>query len=954
MISLQIQNDGNHTLHLVLREANSYQNRPASVPPHSSNPFRTTITNSPASTVPSPIPVQRNPFTSPQPPTQDGQAPPPQQPQPQVPGANPLAHILANANIRATSNGMPINLPPEVINQLLNQRLAQEGSFNFLQNMQPRGQPPTQSPSQPTSAPNSNTSSEGPSPLQQHWAQQQQALAANFAAAAPMDRQDSEPPGNRGRERSTHDHHSNAASPGPPLRRSSDQDQATLGTATPAVPIPGTSGSPAPSNSHQPHSHTIVRAGINSDGSRWQTTTVQYDGAHHHHNHLHNHAHGQVPAHLPPGQPPFPPQLAQAPMPLPGQIPLMQPLPRLPPQFPLQAMNPAMHMRMGTPPTGGPGLRPGTTPRSISPARSISEGPRRVATPAAELQQRLNETMREVGNVNRLLGVMASGHLANGAPAQPLSDVEREQLRLTAHNMNQHIDGFGADLASLINGHPNMRTDPDFAALNSVYQAVQVQGRAIRNQVRAITANGVSERGGDASADATMSSSLEENSPSSIRTASSMAATVDIQQPPAPITSSPEVHVLNDPSGIPQALLVGPTGQYATPTLSPSVMNALMAAQLPYDQLVQQFSRGVQQLINTSTPSALTGNGQLIRALNAFAVARQTGQAGADDEAVIQRLNYIVAQERGRRDVRRRRRNAGQPDVQVVDANVPAPAAQNEAGGAAGQVQQLAVAANQPQQQQQQQVARGAANNEVRDMLAPIVRNLWLAIRIAGFAYFFLSSGRGYWRMLLLGGIGLAIYALNSGWLGRNVDSAWEALRRHFETLVNDARRGNPIAPTAAQLAHANAHPTPEDTARRLLQEHQRRNRSATQEFIDRAVARARQAERTFALFIASLWPGVGEGVIRAQEQARREEEQRIEEERKRKEEEEEEAKLKEEEEANKLAEENAGEGSSKDAVDLVSLAESSIAQDEGSTSGSANANGDMTKVNQGRARVEE
>ncbi|TLD27790.1 hypothetical protein E2P81_ATG11078 [Venturia nashicola] len=946
-----IQNDGNHTLHLVLREAT----RPASVPPHSSNPFRTTIANPPASTIPTP--VQRNPFASSQPPTHGEQTPPQQQPPPQpqgAQGANPLTHILANANIRATSNGMPINLPPEVINQLLNQRLAQEGSFNILQNMQPRGQPQTQPTSQPTSAPNSNPSPEGPSPLQQHWAQQQAALAANFAAAAPMARQDSEPPGNRGRERSTHRHPpSHPASPGAPSRRASDPNQASSGTATPAVPIPGTSGSPAPNGSHQPHSHTVVRAGVNPDGTRWQTTTVQYDGTHHHHNHPHNHAAAQ----LPPGQLPFPipPQLGQMPMQLPGQVPLMQPLPRMPPQFPLQAMNPAMHLRMGTPPAGGLGPRPGTTPRSVSPARSVSgEGPRRVGTPAAELQHRLNETMREVRNVNTLLGVMAAGNLASGGPAPQLSDVEREQLRVTAHNMNQHIEGFGADLASLINGHPNMRSDPDFAVLNSQYQILQAQGRAIRHQVGALTGNvaDTTLRTGDGSADLSPNPNQESslNSNQITSTSAPTAPTMGLQPPPPtaiPSAPAPELHILNDASGIPQALLVGPTGQFATPALSPAVMNALMAAQLPYDQLVQQFTRGVQQLINNSSPHAtVTGNAQLLQALNTFAVARQTGQAGIDDDAVIQRMNYILGQERGRRDARRtRRRNQGQPDAQAAGANPGVVVVVEGDAAAAGQAQQLAVAQNQPQFQQP--VARGA-NNEVRDMLAPIVRNLWLAARLAAFAYFFLSSGRGYWRVLLLGGIGLAIYALNSGWLGRNVDNAWEGLRRHFETLVNDARRGNPIAPTAAQMAYNNAHPTPEDTARRLLQEHQRRNRSATQEFIDRAVARARQAERTFALFVASLWPGVGEGVIRAQEQARREEEQWIEEERKRREEEEAKKKEEGEEEATKSAEEeNAGEGSSKDVAPApLSLPEqTTIAQDECLASGS-NTTGEATRVN--------
>jgi regulator of protease activity HflC (stomatin/prohibitin superfamily) len=138
----------------------------------------------------------------------------------------------------------------------------------------------------------------------------------------------------------------------------------------------------------------------------------------------------------------------------------------------------------------------------------------------------------------------------------------------------------------------------------------------------------------------------------------------------------------------------------------------------------------------------------------------------------------------------------------------------------------------------------------MRDALAPIVRNLWLLVRLCIFAYFFFSSGRGYGRLLILAILGSIVWAVQQGFLGARLNNQLNRVRDHFAEVADEAR---------GRVAGGVG--TEEERVRAVnrAQGQRRRVRDSL-----------RQVERTIALCFASLWPGVGEAVVRNHEQARR------------------------------------------------------------------------------------
>jgi hypothetical protein len=171
----------------------------------------------------------------------------------------------------------------------------------------------------------------------------------------------------------------------------------------------------------------------------------------------------------------------------------------------------------------------------------------------------------------------------------------------------------------------------------------------------------------------------------------------------------------------------------------------------------------------------------------------------------------------------------------------------------------------------------------MRDVLAPIVRNLWLIVRLCIFGWFFFSSGRGYGRLLILCILGGFVWAVNAGLLGARLNGILDAVRRHFGEVVEEARHGVVDPPDAnanqGRNGGASGVGTPEEAARRLMVRRAEGQRRRVWDAI-------RRVERSVALAVASLWPGVGEAVVRNHERIVRERE-RAEEERRRREEEE-------------------------------------------------------------------
>ena len=201
------------------------------------------------------------------------------------------------------------------------------------------------------------------------------------------------------------------------------------------------------------------------------------------------------------------------------------------------------------------------------------------------------------------------------------------------------------------------------------------------------------------------------------------------------------------------------------------------------------------------------------------------------------------------------------------------------------------------------QAAQQAADAGAQDPLGlqPIFNHFWLLFRILIFAYFLLGSGLGWQRPVILAGIGLGFWMVRLGVLGDG-----GAVRRWWEGVVGAPRRVQPAAPlegqpqaqlgqaqgpqqpnnTGVQLAPAarpdnnangtgNANgrqtmPTPEQVAARLLNQHRQGPDQQRQNWLRE---RVRPVERAVALFVASLWPGIGEGYVREQRRLREEEE---------------------------------------------------------------------------------
>lgn len=177
--------------------------------------------------------------------------------------------------------------------------------------------------------------------------------------------------------------------------------------------------------------------------------------------------------------------------------------------------------------------------------------------------------------------------------------------------------------------------------------------------------------------------------------------------------------------------------------------------------------------------------------------------------------------------------------------------------------------------------------------MANIGGHLWLIIKLACFVYFFAGGDTGYYRPILLGVIASIVYLAQTGIF----EAPFHIVRRHFEALLPIGALQDHVAPpiqaahapeenAANQSATANRNLTPQQAAQRLLQQHHDERFGWVRES-------ARSVERAFALFVASLWPGIGERMVHAQEErerlervARREAEERREEEEKRRREE--------------------------------------------------------------------
>lgn len=238
---------------------------------------------------------------------------------------------------------------------------------------------------------------------------------------------------------------------------------------------------------------------------------------------------------------------------------------------------------------------------------------------------------------------------------------------------------------------------------------------------------------------------------------------------------------------------------------------------------------------------------------------------------------------------------------------------------------------NQQQNQPQEQVANGHANQPAANVqganapndMANVAGHLWLLLKLACFVYFF-SGGASFYRMVMLGAIALMVYFAQIGMF----DSQFNLLRHHFEALLPAGALADHIAPPRqanGQQPRAGGL-TPEQAAQRILQQRREQRFGWLRDGM-------RTLERGFALFAASLWPGVGERMVHAQEERLRLERVAASEERERQEE-----ARRQEVEAQQQREEGKGQPSAEEGQSSVAEQgeERVDAHDEGSASVSA------------------
>ncbi|GAB7341692.1 hypothetical protein MBLNU457_g0034t1 [Dothideomycetes sp. NU457] len=146
--------------------------------------------------------------------------------------------------------------------------------------------------------------------------------------------------------------------------------------------------------------------------------------------------------------------------------------------------------------------------------------------------------------------------------------------------------------------------------------------------------------------------------------------------------------------------------------------------------------------------------------------------------------------------------------------------------------------------------------------LQPLLAQLWLLLRVLLFAYFFLGGELGWRRPLILLGICLTFLLL------RNLGEPFQnRIRNWWEGIV-----GIPARPRENQNQNQNQNQAQGQAQGQGQAQDQAQAQPQQRQELGPWRATLRPLERAVALFIASLWPGLGERTVRA----RREEDERV------------------------------------------------------------------------------
>lgn len=172
-----------------------------------------------------------------------------------------------------------------------------------------------------------------------------------------------------------------------------------------------------------------------------------------------------------------------------------------------------------------------------------------------------------------------------------------------------------------------------------------------------------------------------------------------------------------------------------------------------------------------------------------------------------------------------------------------------------------------PQVAQVQAPGANDRNNELNNWFFEILWHTWTIFKLSALVWLF-TRGMSIHRIIIVLAAGIVYIAANMGMFG----DYWDRLRGHFEGLlglpqiddVGQAGQANnvnpPVAPAGEERnGRRERLPNPQAVAERLLHQRREQDRSWLTE-------RLIPIERALALFVASLYPGVGERHIQARE----------------------------------------------------------------------------------------
>ena len=459
-------------------------------------------------------------------------------------------------------------------------------------------------------------------------------------------------------------------------------------------------------------------------------------------------------------------------------------------------------------------LRPGqpTLPRPVPQLAAFAIPPRPFGSAAQggvniplswllpRLRGTLQETAREVDNVRTLLGSPAAQDASSQTQSTPNSTAWPSWR---VEHIREHLRTitYNLNMVESSLSDPAMQLNMDVIALRQTTGEVRRQA----NEFSRILGAQEARLGSNLARPTAPGASAAAASDPLIAIASAAARTL-------PSGAPPELFLLSSPQG-PVGVLFDQRGTYTT---------APFTSNLTPQTFIDQFNQN-RQLIADLGQQIAQGSRNLHNQLGGVQPAPTQQPIQAQPFQANNGLDQVAAQRIIDRIIQGQNQNQAQA---AAPANADAPAE--------------------------------------NDRVINVAGHLWLIFKLACFVYIF-AGGRGWYRPLMLGSIALIVYLAQLGVF----EAQFNLIRRHFEALLPNAegiaqgRDQNPDQVNAAQVAEARRNVTPEEAARRLLQ--QRR---------DGQFGWLREGMRTFergvAIFVASLWPGIGERMVHAQEERER------------------------------------------------------------------------------------